>query len=177
MSNRQCYSKGHSVKTRKKDASVDTHDLVWVTDAPTQIELMITYSQGSETHKGLNNFQTEVTQPNTPNSGYNSDASTVIIPEDEYNSRLNTPTNPSTHDATVTIKSDAATVIPEDEYDSDAIRLDTPTIFDTHDVIDMDQLSDISSDGSYIETYTSDLSYTGPAYQSLLCGIPTFRRY
>ena len=112
-------------KQGEKDASVNTHDLVLVTDASTQTELTC-----SEAHKG----GAEVTQPNTPNGGYNSDASTIIIPEDEYNpniTRFDTPTNPSTHDATVTNKPITATVIPEDEYDSDATRLDTPTNPDT----------------------------------------------
>ena len=78
----------------------------------------------SEAHKG----GAEATQPNT---SYNSDASTIIILEDEYNPRFDTPTNRSTHDATVTSKFKAVTVIPEDEYDSDVTRLDTPTNPDT----------------------------------------------
>ena len=41
-----------------------------------------------------------------------------------------------------------------------------------HDVtaIDLEQQSAQSSDGSYIETYTSDPSYTAPDYRSPPCG-------
>ena len=110
---------------------------------------------------------------------YGSDAAAVNIPEDldEYDSdatRLDTPTNPNTYD--VIYKSDAATVIPDDLDDSDATRLDIPTSINPenviHDItaIDLEQQSAQSSDGSYIETYTSDPTYTGPDYQSLPCG-------
>ena len=149
----------------RKDASVDTLDLVCLIDASTQTELI--YLEAQEGHN-----EAELTQPNTPNNGYNSDATTVIIPEDEYfdsdATRLDSPTNPGTHD--VIDNSDATTIIPEDEYDSDATRLNNPTNADKHDAIDLELESDTSSDGSYIETYASDPSYTGPAYQSQPCG-------
>ena len=145
----------------RKDASVDTLDLVCLIDASTQTEL--TYLEAQEGHN-----EAEVTQPNTPNNGYNLDATTIIIPEDEYYdsdaTRLDSPANPGTHD--VIDNSDATTIL-EDQYDSDVTRLDTPTKADKHD---LELESDTSSDGSYIETYTSDPSYTGPAYQSQPCG-------
>ena len=82
-------------KQGEKDASVDTHDLVLVTDASTQSSLI----------QKLTKVEQKLPSPTPPNSGYNSDASTIIIPEDKYNpdiTRFDTPTNPSTHEATVT---------------------------------------------------------------------------
>ena len=92
----------------RKDASVDTLDLVCLMDASTQTEL--TYLEAQEGHN-------EVTQPNTPNNGYNSDATTIIIPEDEYHdsdaTRLDSPANPGAHD--VVDNSDATITILEDQ--------------------------------------------------------------
>ena len=79
-----------------RDVSVDTHDFICVIDASTQTEI---------------NYSEALTQPYTPNNGYFSDSSTIIITEDEYNCDVtfNThATNPNTYG------SDAAVVnIPE----------------------------------------------------------------
>ena len=53
----------------------------------------------------------------------------------------------------------------DDDYDSDATRLNSPS----HDQSDHDVESDTTSEGSYIETYTCDPNYPGPAYPSQPC--------
>ena len=48
-------------------------------------------------------------------------------------------------------------------YESDETTLESP-------IVVSDEPDSSSSRGSYIETYTSDPNYDGPAYQSLPCG-------
>ena len=70
----------------------------------------------------------------------------------------------------------------EGEYDSDATRLDSPTTDAIgpgdegdctvdHKEIGVEDHDDADSDssGSYIETYTTDPTYDGPAYHSQPC--------
>ena len=149
-------------------------------DASTQTDEYGSDAAAVNLCEDLDEYDSDATRldtPTNPNTYYDvmrkSDAATVTL--DEYDSdatRLDTPTNPNTMSYDVMYKSDAATVIPDDLDDSDATRLDTPTsINPENDVtaIDLEQQSAQSSDGSYIETYTSDPSYTGPDYQSLPC--------
>lgn len=145
-------------------------------DASTQTDAYGSDAAAVNLCEDLDEYDSDATRlniPTNPNTYYDidvirkSDAATVTL--DEYDSdatRLDTPTNPNT-------MSDAATVIPDDLDDSDATRLDTPTSNNPENdvtAIDLEQQSAQSSDGSYIETYISDPSYTGPDYQSLPCG-------
>ena len=73
------------------------------------------------------------------------------------------------------------TAVGEEEYDSDATRLDSPTTIaigsgdegdcgvNYKEIGIKDHDADSDSSGSYVETYTSDPAYDGPAYQSLPC--------
>lgn len=85
---------------------------------------------------------------------------------DSDETRLNTPEKDFDPDTTLGYSYKASDEF--EEVDSDATRLDTPQSVTEN----VEVLSDTQSDSSdsYIETYITDPSYTGPAYHSQPCG-------
>lgn len=80
---------------------------------------------------------------------------------DSDETKLDTPVKEFDPDATLNY----SYKVSDEEGDSDATLLDTPQFI-------TEKESDIhseSSGSSYIETYITDPSYTGPAYQSQRC--------
>lgn len=125
-----------------KDVATDTDDLTSVTK-----------DVGTQTHLADDSIDIQTldcdleTSSHSPKLSYDPDSDDTI---------LYTPDK--------AFDPDNVRSVSDDEFDSDATRLDTP---DTKVSGNAD--SDSTSSGSYIETYTSDPSYTGPTYASLPC--------
>ena len=126
-----------------KDVATDTDDLATVTkDVGTQT--CFKFADKINVPTGDYDFL-ETSSHSTPKLSYDSDDTILYTPDKAFDP-------------------DKLRSVSDDEFDSDVTRLNTPDI-----KVSLDVGSDSTSSGSYIETYTSDPRYTGPAYASQPC--------